>query len=102
MDFSFRNLFLVLFGIFFVAFALFWMSLASNMGAPSPFPYFGLIFVVAGIGIIIVGIRTIVKGPISFRNGPATYNDYMKAQEMAKEKENEDPNASRLSTEHKH
>jgi hypothetical protein len=37
------------FGLFFAGFALFWMWMAGRMGAPGPFPLFGLPFLLVGL-----------------------------------------------------
>lgn len=103
MDNSFRNYFMILFGVVFSGFAFFWMYMAFSLGAPFPVPLFGLIFVVAGFAVIAAGFRAIIKGPtVREEPVPPTYEEYMKAQEEAKKKENEDPNASSLSTEDRH
>ncbi len=103
MDFSFRNIFMIIFGLIFTGFAVFWMYVASDLGAPFPVPMFGLIFVVAGIAVIVTGIRAIVKGSVAVKE-PATltYEEYRKAQKAAKKKEDEDPDASHLSTDNRH
>lgn len=103
MDFSFRNIFMILFGIVFSGFAFFWMYMAFDLGAPFPVPLFGLIFVVAGFAVIGMGIRGIIKGPsVCEEPVPLSYEEYRKTQEEAKKKENEDPDASRLSTDNRH
>lgn len=37
------------FGLFFAGFACFWMWMAASMGAPGPFPLFGLPFLLVGL-----------------------------------------------------
>lgn len=100
MDLSFHNIFLIIFGAIFTGFAIFWMKTAFDLGAPFPVPLLGLIFVAAGVALIVQAVRGIIKDPVLHEDrGPATYSDYMKAQETAKKKENEDLNTSGLSTE---
>ena len=66
--FGASNLFGGVFGLVFVAFALFWMMSAFRMGAPAGFPAFGLIFVLAG-GYMVV--ESLILSPM--RRGSGRY-----------------------------
>jgi hypothetical protein len=43
---------LVFMGVLFTGFAVFWIAMATSMGAPFFFPLFGLIFVGVGVGML--------------------------------------------------
>lgn len=93
-------------GIFFVIFSLFWMSMASAIGAPGVFVAFGIPFVLIGAAIVVISLRaTVEKEPDGRKYRPMTYEDYLRKQQAAaekEEKEKEDPDTSRLSTDDRH